>query len=83
MYPGKVVALLKEQATFIKASIYGLDVDEVYHPLFALYKLRLQSIVGINQCSRDNYHKLKCCQKQQSNEGVLVSLSSYKLENVS
>ena len=32
MYPRRVVAFLKEQATFIKASKYGLDVDEVVVP---------------------------------------------------
>ena len=82
MYPGKVVALLKEQATFIKASMALMWMRQWNHPLFVLYKLRQKSIVGINQCSRDNYHKLKCFQKQQSNDGILVSLPFYKLENV-
>ena len=77
--PGKVVALLKEQATFIKASMALMWMN---HLLFVLYKLKLKSIVGLNQCLCDDYHKLKCCQKQQSNEGVLVSLPFCKLENV-
>jgi len=37
---------------------------------------RQQLIVGMNQCSRDEY---KSCQKKQSNE---VSLPFYKLESV-
>ena len=43
---------------------------QLYHPLFVLYKLMTKSIVGINQCSHDEYNKLK---KKQSNVGILVS----------
>ena len=48
MYPRKVVALLKEQATFMKAGMALMWMGCWYRPLFVLYKLRSKSIVGIN-----------------------------------
>ena len=50
MYPGKVVALLKEEATFIKVITASIDLMWMRClSLFVLYKLRQQLIVGINQ----------------------------------
>jgi len=42
----------------------------------------MKSIVGINNHSRDDNHKVKCYQKSDSNEGVLISLPLYKSKNV-
>ena len=64
-------------ASHFHQSKHCLDVDEV--PLFVSYKFRQKSIVEMNQCSCYEY---KPFQKKQSNEGVLVSLPFYKLENV-
>jgi len=58
----------------------SLDVDE--DPLLFLKQFRPKSIVGINHCSGDDNQKVKCYQKSDSNEGVLVSLPFYKLKNV-
>jgi len=59
MYCGKVVALQKSMSLLA----YSLDVDE---DSVVLYKLRLISIVGINQFSCDDNHKMKCKQKPKA-----------------
>jgi len=73
VYPGKVVALRKEQATFIKASIAFMWMG-------CLCCFTPKSIVWMNQCSHDEYNRLL------PEEAVKwmrfgISLPFYKLEN--
>ena len=76
VYPGKVVAFLEEQATFIKASI-----ALIWMKCGLFYKSADKNWLRewINACIANGS---KSCQKQQSNEGILMSLSFYMLENV-
>ena len=82
MYPQESGCTSKRASHFHQSKC-GLDVDEVVVPPSVCFiEAQIEINCGNKSMFCDDYHKLKCWKKQQSNEGVLVSLPFYKLENV-